>query len=171
MSDPEKLSAQKDELVVRLAGPLDLLQEFLTDVHPADLAEWMQDLSERQAWHVFDSLSVEDRAEVLEHAEDNLREQLLEYLTPRQLGQVVKELPADEVVDILGLTDADVAQQVLRSVNLERAEDLRRLAAYAPDSAGGLMTSEFVVVPVGTRIGDAIKLRRRHRARRPCWYR
>lgn len=158
MSDQEKQSARKEELVQRLQGPLDQLHAFLGEVHPADLAEWMQDLSERQAWHVFDSLSVEDRAEVLEHAEDGLREQLVENLTPRQLGQVVEELPADEVVDLLGLTDATVAQQVLRSVGVERAEDLRRLAAYAPDSAGGLMTSEFIAVPLGTRIGDVIKL-------------
>lgn len=158
MSDQEKLNAQRTELVERLDGPPDQLRAFLADVHSANLAEWMQDLSERQAWQVFDSLSVEDRAEVLEHAEDSVREQLLEYLTPRQLGQVVEELPADEVVDLLELTDENVAQQVLRGVDVERAEDLRRLALYAPDSAGGVMTSEFVTVPLGTRIGDAIKL-------------
>src|SRR5690606_18888374 len=139
MSEQEKQSARKEQLVERLHGPLDELRGFLADVHPADLAEGMQDLSEREAWHVFDSLAVEDRAEVLEHAEDDLREQLLEYRTPRQLGQVVEELPADEVVDLLGLTDAHIAQQVLRGVDVERAEELRKLAAHASDSAGGLM--------------------------------
>ncbi|MDP6762726.1 MAG: magnesium transporter [Planctomycetota bacterium] len=141
-----------------LAGGGESLATLVRKVHSADLAEWMQDLAEEDVWRVFSSLDVDARAEVLEHAEDALSGRLVERLTPHQLKEVVETLPADEVVDLLALADEGTAEQVLRSVDDERARGLRELAAHAPDSAGGLMTTEVVSVPVGTRIGDAIKL-------------
>jgi len=158
MSDQEQQQVLKDLLRERLQGPGEGLSAFLETVHGADLAKWMQDLSEAEAFRVFDCLEVEERAEVLEHAEDPLRELLVEHLTPGQLGEVVEELPDDEAVDLLALAGARTTEEVLNAVDTERAADLRELASHAHDTAGGLMTTEFVSVPKGTRIGDAIKL-------------
>jgi len=63
----------------------------------------------------------------------------------------------DDVVDILALSGKEVTERVLRNVEQERAQELRELATHAPDSAGGMMTTDFQVVLAGTRIGDAIK--------------
>ncbi len=158
MSDQEKLQGQKESLLESLAGTGAALAALVAEVHNADLAEWMQDLPEGDAWRVFESLDIDSRAEVLEHAEDALSGQLVERLTPHQLKDVVETLPADEVVDLLALADAQTAEQVLAFVDDERARGLRELAAHAPDTAGGLMTTEVIAVPQGTRIGDAIKL-------------
>ena len=158
MSDQEKLQGQKEALLESLTGDGASLAELAGGVHNADLAEWMQDLADEDAWRVFVCLDIDSRAEVLEHAEDSLSSQLVERLTPRQLKDVVETLPADEVVDLLALADERIAEQVLGSVDDERARGLRELAAHAPDTAGGVMTTEVVAVPQGTRIGDAIKL-------------
>jgi len=134
------------------------LLEALDELHEADVAEALLDLSDRDAWVVFDSLDLHRRAEVLSCAEDSLREQLLEQLTPRQIAAIVENMAPDDVVDLLALPGRDVSERVLGNVDLDRARELRELAEHAPDTAGGLMTTEFVVVDEGARIGDAIKV-------------
>ena len=102
-------------------------------------------------------LDVEGRSEFLKFAEDPLREDLLGLLSIDQIVEVVQELPADEVVDLLALTDDDRSERVLRSVDFERAQGLRKLARYDDETAGGLMTVEFVSVPADLHVADVIK--------------
>jgi magnesium transporter len=135
-----------------------VLGDFLVDVHPADLAEWLQELDPREMWRVFSTLDAEMRSEVLQHASEGIRQELTEVMRPAELIEVVEAMPADEVVDLLSLVDDSVSEQVLRSVDFERAEGLRELAEYPEDSAGGLMTTEYPRVEAGTRVGDAIKV-------------
>lgn len=158
MTEEEKDPPTKEQLRERLAGSHEDLIDFLADLHAADLASWLLDFENREAWQVFEALDPEQRAGVLEEAEDSLREQLLEQLTPRQVSEVVEELPADEVVDMLSHLEPAEVERILRNVNFERAKGLRQLASYEPESAGGVMSTEFVAVPTGTRVGDAIKL-------------
>ena len=152
------ISAQKEEFFDRLGGQAEELQVFLEGVHPADLAEWLLDLGVEESWSVLEALDKGARAEVLALAEDGVRTPLLERMSLEQLSEVVQELPADEVVDLLALVDDDVTEEVLRSVDLERAAGLRKLSRYDPESAGGVMNSELVTVSGDLRIGDAIKL-------------
>lgn len=158
MTEEEKDPPTKEQLRERLAGSHEDLIDFLADLHAADLAAWLLDFADREAWQVFEALDPEQRAEVLEEAEDSLREQLIDQLTPRQVSEVVEELPADEVVDMLSHLEPAEVERILRNVNFERAKGLRQLASYEPESAGGVMSTEFVAVPSGTRVGDAIKL-------------
>jgi len=73
------------------------------------------------------------------------------------LVEVVENLGADEAVDMLAHVDDDMTEEVLAGVDFERAKGLRRLQAYESDTAGGLMTTDFATVLVGTNVGDAIK--------------
>ena len=152
------ISAQKEQFFDRLGGQAAELQAFLEGVHPADLAEWLLDLNPGESWGVFEVLDGEARAEVLALAEDGVRTPLLERMSLQELSEVVQELPADDVVDLLALVDDAVTEEVLRSVDLERAAGLRKLSRYDPESAGGVMNSELVTVSADLRIGDAIKL-------------
>lgn len=159
MTEPEEeVESPREKLIAALEGPRGALREAVEEMHPADIAEAMLDLSERQAWVVFDALDLEGRAAIFTHAEDSLSEQLLEQITPRQLAAIIEELPPDDVVDLLALADPEDAERILRTVDFERARGLRKLAAHDPETAGGLMTTEYLAVPRGTRIGDAIKL-------------
>lgn len=155
--EQEEEVSVRERLQAAVQGTHEELQASLEELHQADIAEAMLDLSDREAWVVFDSLDQEERAEVLAEAEDSLREQLLEQLTPRQIATLVENLAADDAVDLLALSGTDVAERVLRNVDLERAQELRELAEHDPETAGGLMTTEFVVIEQGARIGDAIK--------------
>jgi len=130
---------------------------FLEAVHPADVAGWLHDVQEEDAWQVFSALETELQAEVLEFAEDSFRSDLVQRLSAGDLREVVEELPPDEAVDVLADADDRVVADVLEAIPIELADDLRGLIAYPPESAGGLMTSEFVTVRQGERLGDAIK--------------
>ena len=154
----EESASPLDSLRAALAGSHDELRATLESMHEADIAEAMLDLTERESWYVFDSLDRTGRADVLSEAEDPLREQLLDQLTPRQIAGIVEGMPADDAVDLLALAGPDASERVLRTVDFERAKDLRELAAHPHDTAGGMMTTEFVTVVTGSRIGDAIKL-------------
>jgi magnesium transporter len=133
------------------------LEELLSQWHAADLAEHLQDLADDEVETVFAHLDDETRAEVLEYADDPLRRLAVSRMSSATLVDVVQELPADEVVDLLALADDSVAEVVLHSIDVQRSRSLRELLHYDPDSAGGVMTTEFVTVPVDTRVGDAIK--------------
>lgn len=154
----EQRTSPRESLELALQGSPEELAGALDELHGADIAEGLLDLQDRDVWQVFSSLDNAQRAELLTHAEDTVREQLLEQLAPRQIAAIVEYMAPDDVVDLLALSGNDVAERVLRNVAFDRAKDLRRLAAYPPESAGGLMTTDFLVVGLGTRIGDAIKL-------------
>lgn len=150
------------ELQERLASG-EGLRPFLDEVHAADLATWFSELEQDEQDRLVRALDDEERAAVLRFAEDPEREEILARMSVPQIVQVVQDLPADEVVDLLALTDDATTDQVLRSVDLERARGLRALASYDAETAGGLMTSEFVTVPQDASVGDAIKLIRKEK--------
>jgi magnesium transporter len=145
------------ELLAALEGGERALATFLEDVHTADIAEWMQDLDPAQIWRIWGLRTPEERAELLQVAGERLRDYLMSRLSAGQITDLVEKLPTDEVVDLLALTDEHTTEQVLRQVDFERAEGLRELLHYPDDTAGGLMTKDFVWVRAGTRVGDAIK--------------
>jgi len=140
------------------------LQESLTkaaallgSVHPADAAEWLQDTEADDAWRVFHALDTEARGEVLGYADDGLRSVLIARLSSLDLKELVEELPSDEAVDVLAEADDRIAEDVLHSIPRELATGLRELSAYPPESAGGVMATEYVTVPTAMRVGDLVK--------------
>jgi len=156
MHEEDKRPAYED-LAVALDGGDEGLRRFLDDAHAADLAEWISELDRNDTARILALLSVEQRSELLNFAEDAERIQILEQMDVAEIVEVVEELPADEVVDLLALTDDARTEQVLRKVDFGRAQGLRQLARYDEETAGGLMTMEYVTVADDVHVGDAIK--------------
>ncbi len=157
MVDTNESTPQLQDLRGILEGDGAQLAEFLQGVLTADIADWLQDLETDDAWRVFSVLEVEERAELLQRAEDHVRESLVARMSEDELVVLITGLPADEVADLLALTDEATKEKVLGKVDFQRARGLRELIEYPADSAGGLMTTEFISVPVEVRVGDAIK--------------
>ncbi|MEE2941101.1 MAG: magnesium transporter [Planctomycetota bacterium] len=130
---------------------------LLADVHAADAADWLQDTSDEDRHRVFGLLSANIQADVLEYADETLTQSLVARLGPKDLGEVLEELPSDEAADVLGEADDQVVNDALAEVAPETARDLRALLRYEPDTAGGAMATEFVVAREGQRIGDVVK--------------
>lgn len=140
-----------------LEGSASELELFIEQVHVADLAHWLQDVAEEDARRAYRLLESEDRAELLQYANDPLRQLLADDMSVSDLVDAVGRMPDDEAVDLLALLNERVVETVLSQVVGERSATLRGLLPYPEDSAGGLMTSEYLAVRPEMRIGDVIK--------------
>ena len=130
---------------------------LLADVHAADAAEWLLDTAEEDRHRVFGALSPNLQADVLEYADEALTQSLVARLDAKDLGEVLEELPSDEAADVLNEADDRVVNDALAEVAPETARDLRALLSYDPETAGGVMATEFVAANLGQRIGDVVK--------------
>ncbi len=130
---------------------------LLVDVHPADATEWLRDTDEEDRHRVFGALSPSVQAEILEYADETLTQSLIARLDAKHLGDVLEELPSDEAADVLVDADARVVNDALDQVSPETAEGLRTLLSHEPDTAGGVMATEFVATSIGQRVGDVVK--------------
>lgn len=126
--------------------------------HAADLADvmWM-DLEPEEARKVFHSLELTAAAEVLAEAEEKLQALLLEDSDPEFVGKLLSELSYDDGVDLLEELPEELRLEVMCFVNPEDAAELRHLSEYDPDSAGGMMTTEFLTAGMGDNVGDVLK--------------
>ncbi|MGD2018198.1 MAG: magnesium transporter [Planctomycetota bacterium] len=130
---------------------------LLVDVHPADAVEWLRDTDDGDRHLVFGALSPTCQAAILEHADEAFTQDLIAPLDARLLTQVLEELPSDEAADVLIEADDRVANDALERLAPETADSLRTLLSFDPESAGGIMATDFVVTRPGERIGDVVK--------------
>lgn len=130
---------------------------LLADVHPADAGEWLQDTEDEDRHRVFGSLSPTLQADIIEYADEAFAQELIARFDAKHLGEVLEELPSDEAADLLIDADDRVANDALAAVSPETARDLRTLLSFDPETAGGVMATEFVVANAGQRIGDLVK--------------
>lgn len=130
---------------------------LLVDVHPADAVEWLRDSEEVDRRLVFGAMSPTYQASILEHADEALTQELIAPLDARLLTQVIEELPSDEAADVLIEADDRVANDALARLSPETADSLRTLLSFDPESAGGIMATDFVVAEPGERVGDVVK--------------
>ncbi|HET7585272.1 MAG TPA: magnesium transporter [Gemmatimonadaceae bacterium] len=131
--------------------------EETAEIHPADLADVAQALPEERVPELLRALPPARAADVLEYMEEELRVRTLEAMQPAQAAAIVGEMTPDDRVDTLEELEEEHAEEILSQISTEARGETERLLAYPPDSAGGIMTTEFVSVPENTLVEDALK--------------
>jgi magnesium transporter len=122
------------------------LQAFLQDHHPADLADAMGFLSDEEDAKLYAALSATEAAEVLDELDSASRSRLLLGTSDERLRDIIGFLPADEAADVLGSAGPLRAQTVLERDDVTARLAIKTLLDYKPDTAGGIMSSDFVSV-------------------------
>ncbi|MDY0191619.1 MAG: magnesium transporter [Desulfuromonas sp.] len=117
---------------------------FLDSLTPANTALAVSRLNTEEQNHLLTLLSPEEAAEVMEDICDTQGADLLEELQPEHAAAILEELDSDHVADILGELHQDYANAIIDKMAPEDAEEARQFLAYAPDTAGGLMVSEYL---------------------------
>jgi CBS domain-containing protein len=135
----ELLSADQP---MRLRVPSDKL----TELHPADLAEIISDLTRTESDKFLASLDVATVAEALEEVEPEFQASLVEAMPDERVADVLEEMAPDEAADLLHELPEDRSQDLLNLMEREEADDVRKLLAYPDDTAGGIMNTEYVTV-------------------------
>lgn len=130
--------------------------EKVADLHPADLAEILSDLSRSETSAFLESLDLETLADTLEEVEPDFQASLVEEMPDERVADVLEEMSPDEAADLLAELPRDRSEELLKLMDREEAEDVRMLLAYPEDSAGGIMTTDFIAIHENLTAAEAI---------------
>ena len=132
--------------------------EMIQDMHPADIAEYFEEIKLDDCTFIFMLLDAETKADVLVELEDDEREKLLETIPSDVIGeQLIDKMESDDAADILGDLDDDVQEEILSHVkDVDQAGDIVDLLSYDEDSAGGIMAKELVAINENLTVKQAL---------------
>ncbi|MCS7254414.1 MAG: magnesium transporter [Armatimonadota bacterium] len=136
------------------------LRQFLSQFHPADIALAMRFLHDWEKEQVFKLLDNESAAEVLDEADEATERHLVQTTDLERLSDILEVLPPDESADILGMLEPEQRESLLELMEPDEAQEVRGLLQYPPDTAGGIMSSEFVAVKETMTVAQVIELLR-----------
>jgi Mg/Co/Ni transporter MgtE len=146
---------------VQLLSGSDLLrlsvsQKKLSHLHPADLADIIEDLSGRERSAIFHALDAETAAETLEEIDPKIQKALIETIPVEKASDIVEEMSPNDAADLLGDLPEERAEEILEGMEQEKAEDLRELLVHPDETAGGLMTTAYLTLPPNVTVETAI---------------
>ncbi len=146
---------------VQLLSGSDLLQlsvsqKKLSHLHPADLADIIEDLSGRERSAIFHALDAETAAEALEEIDPKIQKSLIETIPVEKASDIVEEMSPSDAADLLGDLPEERAEEILGGMEQEKAEDLRELLVHSDETAGGLMTTAYLSLTPGVTVETAI---------------
>lgn len=147
--------------VAALGGPvtpmkLRISRERLEAIHPADLAELLEEMDREERVEVMSALSQEDAADVLEAAVPDVQTNILRSLPAERASDILEEMEADEAADVLGELPAATATDLIVRMDPEAKAEVSRLLAYPPHSAAGRMTLNYIAIPDTYTAGQTI---------------
>ena len=128
------------------------------EMHPANLADVAELLPSDRVVQLLRALPPARAGDVLEYLDEELRTDVLEALSPKQAAALVSEMTPDDRADAIEDLEEKHAEDILSQISTEARGETERLLAYPADSAGGLMTTEFVSVPEYMMVEQALRL-------------
>ncbi len=152
----EKLYELVDDLLEHQR--IEELKEVIHTLHPADIAELINHLDEDGSRILFEQLDDKTAARVLVEVEGASQETLLDSQGAEKISRVVDLMHSDDAADIIKTLDPDEAREVLARIEPEDSAEVKMLMEYPEESAGGIMATEFVSVPQGITVGEAIEI-------------
>lgn len=118
----------------------------LAGLHPSDIAEIISDLSRAEHGDLLHKLDLKQLADTLEEVEPEFQANLLEHFPDEKVADVLEEMSPDEATDLLAELSNERRQGLLQLMDREEADEVRELLRYGEDTAGGLMTTEYISV-------------------------
>ena len=131
--------------------------ERLSEMHPSDLAEILEDLSPAERDAVFTSLDEEVAAETLEEVDPKLQKSLLEKLDEERIADIVEEMDPGAAADLLAELPEEQSDAILEEMEPEERQEVSGLLEFDEKSAAGAMTTDFVAVGVNATVSNAVQ--------------
>jgi Mg/Co/Ni transporter MgtE len=123
---------------------------------PIEVADAIRELPAKRRYEVVNALDDERLADILQELPESEQAELLEQLDTERAADVLEEMDPDDAADLLGELGASRAEVLLARMDPEDSEPVRRLLKHSPDTAGGLMTPEPVVLAPDTTVAEAL---------------
>jgi CBS domain-containing protein len=127
------------------------------ELHPADLATIMDQLAPRDRAGVLASLDDEAVADAMEEMDPDTQVEVLEDLEPERAADILEEMSPDDAADLVADLSDEARAEILALMEEEEAEEVQELLGYPEDSAGGIMTTEFIAIPATLNAGQTIE--------------
>ncbi|MFZ0583086.1 MAG: CBS domain-containing protein [Candidatus Acidiferrales bacterium] len=141
---------------------LRMTSEKLAALHPADLADIMEELSPDERQGIISSLDEESAAETITELDKRLQTQVVEKLDPERAADIIEEMSPDAAADLLASLDSETSQEVLGEMEHREAHDVEVLLKFEQNTAGGMMNTEIVVVGEEATRGEVVDYIRFH---------
>jgi magnesium transporter len=141
---------------------LKISHERLAKLHPADIADIVEELAPDEREAVFETLDEEVAAGALEEVEPKVQKAILESLDSDRAAEIVEEMQPDAAADLLGDLSEEKTEKILEEMGAEEREEVSGLLEYKEDSAAGRMTTEYIALPVNATAHDAIEALRHY---------
>jgi len=133
------------------------LLNILADLHPADIADLIDNVDDDGKRYLFSLLSPESAGEVLAELSESARQHLIETITPESLTRIVRELESDDAANLVRDLPKDVADRLLETIEADDAANVETLLRYPEDTAGGIMATEVLTVLSTDTVKTAIR--------------
>lgn len=131
------------------------LRETLIEMNPADIATIFEEVNQKDITLLFRVLPKELAANTFTYLESNMQQRLIEAFSDRELSDVIEELFMDDTVDIIEEMPANVVNKILKNVDPQTRTLINELLNYPDDSAGSIMTTEYVALKGGMTVEEA----------------
>ena len=136
---------------------LKISHERLAKLHPADIADIVEDLAPDEREAVFETLDEEVAAGALEEVEPKVQKAILESLDSNRAAEIVEEMQPDAAADLLADLPQEKTESILEEMAPEERQEVSGLLEFKEDSAAGRMTTEYIALPVKATVRDAVE--------------
>jgi magnesium transporter len=135
---------------------LNISHEKLEKIHPADLADIVEELGQAERGAIFESLDSEVAAEALSEVDPKMQASILESMEPEKAAEIVEEMSPDEAADVLNELEESASEEILEEMEVSPESDVRELLEFEQDTAGGMMNTEYVTLHETATVEDAM---------------
>jgi sporulation protein YlmC with PRC-barrel domain len=137
---------------------LNIARDQMNEMHPADLADIIENIPIQSIRTVLDSIDAETTGETLYELESDMRNLVISQLDNEQMSDILEEMEPDEAADVLSDLPEQKAQELLDMMDQEDAEDIQELLEHEEDSAGGLMNPDYLRLTSDITVGRAMEI-------------
>jgi Mg/Co/Ni transporter MgtE len=135
---------------------LNISNRLLEGMHPADLADIVEELSPEDRESIFENIDSEVAADALTEVDPEIQASILESLEPETAADIVEEMAPDHAADALGELGSETSEEILEEMEHAPKTEVRELLEFEEDTAGGMMNTEFVSLHEDATVADAL---------------
>lgn len=135
---------------------LNISNKLLEGMHPADLADIVEDLGPADREAIFENIDSEVAADALSEVDPDIQASILESLETEKAADIVEEMAPDEAADVLAGLEEETSHEILEEMEHEPKNEVSELMEFDEDTAGGMMNTEYVALPEPSTVADAI---------------
>ncbi|MEF9968142.1 MAG: magnesium transporter, partial [Longicatena sp.] len=145
------------------------IQDTIDTIHPADILDLLHEHKE-DSKAILNRLPDEVLADIVEEEDDEEKYELLLMFSEARQKRILDEMSSDEITDLLGELEEEEAQDVLGKMDLEDQADVRKLMTFESESAGGIMTTEFIRIYAKNTVKETLNFLQKHTDSETSYY-